>query len=741
MAEGASAFAVPPLKRAAAAIDLRRLVPVWSSAALMRAIRATIVVPGAFAFCDQVIGNLQMATFAAFGGFATLVLASFAGTRRDKLLAHLGLAIAGSVLLIIGTAINSSTALAAVVTLPVAFIVFFAGIAGPNAASGVTGALLAYVLPAASAGTMSMVPDRLIGWWIASVAGTAAVLLLSPRPAGDRLRAPAEALALALADTLDASLAGTASQADIDYAMERKHDLLAAFTATPYRPYGLATADQALANAIELLEWCTSLVADALCERLDVSAGNPADRDLLRTAASSLRDVVALVRDGSARPDLDELDRRREASVEQMKQLDAGGEHFRRAAQLAFHAQAIGIVVAALSADALVATGQADPDAILSRQPFWSGQGLSPELRRGRLAALGGTAGDVVRNASLRSVWFVNSCRGAVAIAAAVAIASLSNVQHGFWVVLGTLSVLRTNAGATGSTAIRALAGTVGGFVIGGALLLWIGTGTAALWVALPVAVFVAAYAPGTAPFAVGQAAFTVVVAVLFNLLVPVGWKVGVVRVQDVAIGCAVSVAVGILFWPRGASGVVGDDLADSFTLGAAYLVEAVEWACGKRREVPDGARAVARATVRLNDAIRGYLAEQGSKRIRKEELWRLIGGSLRLRLTALGLAWLPEGAADVDDDGDRLINRSRLIAIWYERLAARVDRPGRQMLATLDPPSLDSVPAFDPAPGTANAGYAIWVQESLHHLAQHLDDLVPPAEHIQSVRRRPWWR
>ena len=53
-------------------------------------------------------------------------------------------------------------------------------------------------------------------------------------------------------------------------------------------------------------------------------------------------------------------------------------------------------------------------------------------------------------------------------------------------------------------------------------------------------------------------------IAVLFNLLAPVGWRVGVVRIEDVAIGCAVSFAVGILFWPRGVASVVGDDLADA---------------------------------------------------------------------------------------------------------------------------------------------------------------------------------
>lgn len=51
------------------------------------AVRATLIVPGLFALAYVVMDDLQVATFAAFGGFATLVLASFGGTRRDTLLA------------------------------------------------------------------------------------------------------------------------------------------------------------------------------------------------------------------------------------------------------------------------------------------------------------------------------------------------------------------------------------------------------------------------------------------------------------------------------------------------------------------------------------------------------------------------------------------------------------------------------------------------------------------------------
>src|SRR5215471_16098366 len=162
--------------------------PAWSRPAALRALRAVLVIPTLFALTYEGFGNLQMALFAAFGGFANLVVASFGGSRRDKAVAHLGLALTGSVGLIIGTAVNRIDWLAVLVTIPVAFGIFFAGVAGPNAASGVTAALLPYVLPVATPGTVSMIPDRLAGWWLASVVSTAVVLLIPAPSPGDRLR-------------------------------------------------------------------------------------------------------------------------------------------------------------------------------------------------------------------------------------------------------------------------------------------------------------------------------------------------------------------------------------------------------------------------------------------------------------------------------------------------------------------------------------------------------------------------
>ena len=355
-------------------------------------------------------------------------------------------------------------------------------------------------------------------------------------------------------------------------------------------------------------------------------------------------------------------------------------------------------------ADVQIATRQADPETIAARRRGWYGAQPEGTMAERRVASIHGAIGVLVRHASFRSVWFLNSLRGSLALAAAVLVADLSGVQHGFWVVLGTLSVLRTNAASTESTALRALGGTVVGFAAGALLLLGIGTSPAALWTALPIALAVAAYAPGTLPFAFGQAAFTVVVVVLFNLLQPTGWSVGLLRIEDVAIGCLVSLVVGVLFWPRGAAGIVGDDLADAFRRGAAYLTQAVEWALGDRHEAPDAGAAAVTAGIRLDEALRGFLAEQGAKRVSKEELWMLVMATMRLRLTAYSLAGLqaPEhlrhkhrGTAYART---ALTQAAAELTGFYDRIAVLVGRPvpGQVLLPV-------SVPSFAGLNGTTS--------------------------------------
>jgi uncharacterized membrane protein YccC len=354
------------------------------------------------------------------------------------------------------------------------------------------------------------------------------------------------------------------------------------------------------------------------------------------------------------------------------------------------------------------------------------------------VAALSGAIGVLARHANMRSVWMLNSLRGSLALAAAVLVADLSGVQHGFWVVLGTMSVLRTNAATTESTALRALGGTLLGFIAGALLLLGIGHSAPALWVALPIAVAIAAYAPGALPFTFGQAAFTVVVIVLFNLLDPIGSKVGVLRVEDVAIGCVVSLVVGLLFWPRGAGGVVGDDLADAYRTGAEYLTQGVDWALGLTDTPPTEGPAAVTAGIRLDEALRGFLAEQGSKRASKEDLWRLVMASTRLRLTAYSVSALrsPGTAALPVPQRTALAKQATDLADFYQQVATLVGRPiADQVLTPLVPPHLDGLDGGVPHHDLD------WIREHLLHLGSHAQSISEPAIHIAEQRRLAWWR
>jgi uncharacterized membrane protein YccC len=767
--------------------------PAWSVPAAMRTARAVVVIPSLFALTYQGFGNLQMALFAAFGGFANLVVASFGGSRRDKAFAHLMLALIGSIGLIIGTAVNGIQWLAVLVTIPVTFGIFFLGVASPNAASGTIAALFPFVLPVATAGTVSMIPDRLAGWWLASAVSTVAVLVFSPPSPGDRLRAAAAGSARALGAALDAAAHGTATPADHQACQAAKHELMSAFASTPYRPTGLATSDQALASVVQYLEWCTSLVADAADGHPNLDRADPPDRDLFAESAVVLRQAGALLsgHDGTAPlPDVGELERQREASVAYHRSVaadDDDHDSVPAAARYAFHAQAIALAVRNIAADTLIATRRADPETIAARRRGWYGAQPEGTYAERRVAALYGALGVLTRHASIRSVWFLNSLRSSVALAAAVLVADVSGVQHGFWVVLGTLSVLRTSAASTESTALRALGGTVIGFVIGALLLLGIGTSTPALWAALPIAIGVAAYAPGTLPFTFGQAAFTVVIVVLFNLLVPAGWKVGLLRIEDVAIGCAVSLVIGVLFWPRGAASVVGDDLADGFRVGAAYLTESVQWALGTRQLAPDAGPAAVTAGIRLDEALRGFLAEQGAKHLSKPDLWMLVMATMRLRLTAFSLAGMPEpvNARQHRHPGMAyakgvLTEATAELAAFYERIAVLVGRPmAHEVLLPVSVPAFTGLNVTTPvaaanpedvsalvqvgaALGAAADGdgseadddadlvriitaphnpHLLWVQEHLQHLSSHAQAITEPATHVAEQRRLPWWR
>jgi uncharacterized membrane protein YccC len=216
--------------------------------------------------------------------------------------------------------------------------------------------------------------------------------------------------------------------------------------------------------------------------------------------------------------------------------------------------------------------------------------------------------------------------------------------------VLGTLSVLRSNALGTGRSIVSALAGTAVGIVVGALLVIAIGTHETVLWGVLPVAILLAAYAPRAISFAAGQAGFTVVLFILFNLIQPVGWRVGLIRVEDIAIGFAISLGVGLLFWPRGAGALLRQDVATAYARGADYVVAtARQLTTGEDADsAARASRAADAALHRLDDAFRQYLAERSATKANVEDVAALVGGASRVRRAAQSLASLG-GMVDSD--------------------------------------------------------------------------------------------
>ncbi len=546
--------------------------------ALRRATRTAIVMPLMFALGDKVIGDPGLATFAAFGTFAMLLLVDFGGPMRERLQSQASLAITGAVFVCVGTLASRNIMLATVSMAVVGFCVLFAGVVSSVIAAATTSLLLAFILPVTLPGSPSEIPARLVGWALASVASFAAVALLWPAPAREPLRGQAvdacRVLAIRLRADVEYVLGGrreqdrTVHQAAVENAAAAVAGLRKMFLATPYRPTGLSTSARTIVRLVDELNWLEAILAQS-ADRGRLLPLNKAACAVKRAAAAALDAGADLLEAGGAPRALhrslgaltDALDALEKATtvelpVETMPAEAAAGS--RPVANLissldpVFRAQELSFAVVAIvnNIDLTVAAERRGwRDRLLGRQPG--------DLVGRSAAAWQRAAAHLDRH----SVWLHNAIRGAFALGLAVFLAELTGVQHSFWVVLATLSVLRSNALSTGQNALRGLLGTVAGFVVGAGVLALIGTNTVALWVVLPVAILLAGLAPAVATFLVGQAAFTLVVVILFNIIVPVGWRVGLLRVEDIALGCAVSLVVGLLFWPRGAGAALATAL------------------------------------------------------------------------------------------------------------------------------------------------------------------------------------
>jgi len=754
--------------------------------ALRRAGRVAIVFPVAFAIGNYAVGDTSTALYCAFGSFGLLSLTDFGGRRKRRLLYYCILGVVSVVNISFATLCSQVLAVSIASMAVAAFVMLFAGLINAYVVAMTSAMLLMYVLPVTVPGDIDTIPYRLAGFGIAWALSVPAALFLWPYFSRNVFRPKAAQACEALAGVLEALPVGSAvSPAAGEEAARRfqaLRDVLSAlrqqWLATPFRPTGTTEAERAVARLMNELDWLYGLLAPPIGhpDAPPVLYGHVRTREdaaVVGACAVLLQDCGAALIELRHAPRPQRVAESAEAALlsleRQLPNLavpdhpvdhQAQSTEWLTALAPSFRLRALTYTTASLAADVAVAIGDreaAPPDPRQADSPrLWR------QVIEATTPALSGTWDSLRRYLTPRSVWFRNSVRGAVALAGAVAVAGGFDLQHGFWVVLAALTVLRTKASGTQATALRAVAGTLLGFVIGAAIVYPDWADGDFLWAVWPITIFFAAWG-GTISLILGQAAFTVMVVILFNLLGE-GWRVAVVRIEDVLIGCAVAVGAGFLFWPHGAGAALADRLAAAYRSSVALLAAVLRGAA-RRADLANSLAAPRRAALAdsalLDDAVRQYLSEHGTLRLSKEDLVTLIGGASRVRMIAHslldavrantaelvdGFDWQQVSALGAYED---LLSRDlTAVQAWYAALSDALSSGGQ----VLPPYALD-MSAHGCILGELRDAAAadkrvirpaltlVLVGQHLDYLARLEGRLEPAAERVAGWRRVAWWR
>lgn len=534
------------------------------------------------------------ALYAAFSSFAALVFADFQGAPRQRLEGYGVLAALGGSLVLFGSAVAEIPVAPALAFFAVTFGIRFVGCLGGYAVAAGTTLMLAFALAVMTTPVVE-IDQRLAGWVIGCVAAAASMVAPLPRRliARDRLAAQCRALA---AD-LRARVAATSTEPPSISPVRQVREELTASSSRPLTPTAGQTALGALLDAVgRATLLCQHLPADA-----DLSAGDVGTDRLALVGADAFdaAAAAAAITDGAAV----DLHRAHDALAEQRVTMVAaltGPGSDRR--QLVEDAATTTMRIRFLTSLGAVSTAAAtwmghrpDSNVTLDVEVELPEGGPGPFWHRARQ-----TTAFHLRWQSTR---FRNSLRAAVALTASLTLARIVDFDHAFWVVLGTLMVLRSAVNDTTATALQALRGTLIGFAIA-APLAWAANGhDTLLWVLLPFAAFLAAWAPGAIGLGFGQASFTIFVVVLFNLAAPSGAQTAFLRLETVATGVVVAVVSGFVFWPRGPQASLGPIAGRLYRASAATL------------------RAVSAETLGLVDGREGLARSRHEQTTAREEL------------------------------------------------------------------------------------------------------------------------
>jgi uncharacterized membrane protein YccC len=603
---------------------------------LRKAARVTVVATFCFMVGNYVLHDLQLTVMATFTAVALTGLADFGGSPWGRTRANLAATAAGLVLVPLGTWVSQVTWTASVAMFLVVFVVSFSGIYSGYFAAGSVALILFYVVASGTPAATSAIPARLEGVALAGGLATLAAVTLWPLYLSDSLRGRLGSGVAAISELLsalsfDADVRPEELERRRAAVRQRAFDIrthLATMAAQrPAGPTDVQRAQMALLHGIERMEDVINRLIDDPAPVLPASSPVRVSRDaLVTTMVRSLDACAQSLLDRGEPPEIEPVLQAKhdfiavsEQALSDLLARDTDHELFARRVDRSVETRELATAVLMTTAHTRVADGV---EAIISTEmpgpatlrPTQTGDRRAWDkwLRRART------------NLSWGSVHLRNSLRLAAGLTLARVAVGALDLQHGFWVVFATLTILKTTASTTRATALQALAGTLLGFGAAAGLAVSFGGHLVAYAAILPVVIFLAFYTATVVDFVVGQACFTVLIVVLFNILQPLGWKIGLLRLEDVAAGAAIGVGIGLLAWPRGASGQLRRTLADLLDCGRAYTTRtarALLPGVAAPGDLDQLRRRVLAAAVRTEDVFAQYLAERKDATV-SPEVW-----------------------------------------------------------------------------------------------------------------------
>jgi uncharacterized membrane protein YccC len=542
--------------------------------------RAAIVMSAAFFIGHFGFQNDQLTVLATFTGAALVGMADFTGDRSRRLLATFVTLAVGFPLVALGTAVSQYTVAATVVMFVVALVIAFGAVFSGYFAAGANAAIVFFVVATGIPGSTGEIPPRLAGVALGGGLSLLASGWLWPCHAVSDSLVSLAGVYRALADAVRQVAHGEpvdrpARDAQLEQAIL---DAELAVAASAWRPGGLTRAHKSRMYLLHGARRLATALAQLPPPRTDRPVEIRVARETMLVAQADTLAACAdaLTSNGAVHPD--------PAKAEAAKvtfDTFAAAELERRIAtddRLGIDQRVADLLIVLEIARATVLAGlhtrivfglRSEPAATVPNAVLVTTMtvGIPSPRKWLRRAA---------HNLTFRSVHFRNSLRLATALALARLTVGVFDLRHGFWVIFATLVVVKTSAAGTRTTAVGAAIGTGLGFFVSTALVIAFGVHVGVYCVALPFVIFAAFYLPGTGNFLLGQACFTMTVVFLFNILVPTGWSVGLLRFEDVLIGAAIGFVVGVLMWPKGASSELAGAIADLVEAGTAVATSLV---------------------------------------------------------------------------------------------------------------------------------------------------------------------